>query len=334
MTFIAKSRYTRAMNNLILDVDTGEDDALAILLAANLELNLKLVVSSYGNSGVENTTKNTLGIVTLAGLKDCPVFRGAPRPSRKHLHFLNTDKEWESAENFLGGDGLCGIKLPISASVPVIAPPESKRVEELAEIVERLSPVHYVVTGPCTNLAQLCDYFGEKIRNHICKISIMGGALNIAGNSGPRDPKNGDQLAEFNFYCDPYAANDVFRSGVPVYIVGWDTTSHLTIPMSRVMTLNAHDEKTVFIKNLMIRFFEIYGLENNREFEFNDPAALWLSLFASDQFKERRLEAITTSDDFGRLEESSSGHPVFFHSYDKAQVDHVINSLLRLLNVQ
>ncbi len=333
MTFVSKPLYTSCVTNLILDVDTGEDDALAILLAANLKLGLKLVVTSYGNSVVENTTRNTVGVVALTGLKDCPVFKGAPRPSHKHLHFLDSEKEWESAEDFLGGDGLCGIVLPTPSSVPVITPPESERVEQLAELVKRHAPIHYVVTGPCTNLAELCSYFGSDIGKYITKISLMGGALNIAGNSGPRDPRNGNQFAEFNFYCDPYAANEVFKCGVPVYIVAWDTTFRLTIPISKAMTLKARDKKTRFIRNLIIRFFKIYGLKHNREFEFNDPAAVWLPLFAPAQFKERRLEAITTANGFGRLKETSNGSPVFFHSCKNEHIQGIIHELLEALHL-
>lgn len=334
MTFVRKRLYTRGVTNLILDVDTGEDDALAILLAANLKLGLKLVVSSYGNSVVENTTRNTIGVVALTGLKNLPVFKGAPRPSQPHLHFLKSEKEWESAEDFLGGDGLCGIVLPTPPSVPVIAPAEAERVEQLAELIKRHAPVHYVVTGPCTNLAELCSYFGGEIGKYISQISVMGGSLNIAGNSGPRDPKTGNQFAEFNFYCDPYAANEVFKSGVPVYIVGWDTTFRLTIPIARAMALKARDKKTRFIRNLIIRFFKIHGLKHNREFEFNDPAAVWLPLFAPEQFKERKLEAITSAEGFGRLKETSNGWSVFFHSCKNDHLELIIHELLKALHLE
>jgi purine nucleosidase len=319
--------------NIILDVDTGEDDALAILLAANLRLGLKLVVSSYGNSTIENTTRNTRAIVGLAGLTHCPVFRGASAPLGQHKHFLDTPTEWESAAEFLGSDGLCGVSLPETETVQLITTNESERVARLAEQVRQLAPVHYVVTGPCTNLAELCAYFGVEVTRYISNVSVMGGALNVPGNSGPRDSQTGAQLAEFNFYCDPFAVNTLLKSGLPIYIVPWDTTHRLTIPFSRIETLRAHNAQTRFITDLMKRFFTSYGLKSNREFEFNDPAAVWLPLFAPEQFKAIRLEAIESSDGFGGLREHAAGFPVLFHSCTHEQVGQTIEALLQGLEL-
>jgi inosine-uridine nucleoside N-ribohydrolase len=333
MTFSANARYTCRVSNFILDVDTGEDDALAILLAARLGINLKLIVSSYGNSVVDNTTRNTVGVVALSGLVGCPVFKGASRPIEPHLHFLSGPKEWESAEDFLGGDGLCGIVLPTPPSVELIAPPEQDRVQQLATLIKGFAPVHYIATGPYTNLAELCRFFGQDVHKYISKISLMGGALNAAGNSGPRHPTDGSQYAEFNFYCDPFAADIVLRCGVPVHMVAWDSTRRLTIPLSQAQHLKAHDAGTRFIKELIMRFFDLYGLKNNREFEFNDPAAVWLPLFAPEQFCEKRLETVLSPAEFGKLIETPGGTPVFFHSCDEREISGIINELLKALQL-
>jgi len=321
------------VSNFILDVDTGEDDALAILLAAKLGINLKLVVSSYGNSVLDNTTRNTIGVLALSGLANCPVFRGAPRPIEPHLHFLTGSKLWESAEDFLGGDGLCGVVLPTPPSIQLIAPPESERVEQLATLIKSFAPVHYIATGPYTNLAELCRFYGRDVQKYISKISLMGGALNAAGNSGPRDASDGSQYAEFNFYCDPFAADVVLRCGVPIYMVAWDTTRRLTIPLATAHTLSAHDDGTQFIKDLILRFFDLYGLKNNREFEFNDPAAVWLPLFAPQQFHEKRVATVLTAANFGKLIESPGGSPVLFHSCDDLEISRIISELLKALQL-
>ncbi len=321
------------MSNVILDVDTGEDDALAIILAANMQLDVRLVVSSYGNSTIENTTRNTRAVVALAGLTTCPVFKGAAKPSQQHPHFVGSSCEWESAAEMLGGDGLCGVELTPPDSVPLFAPPECERVERLAELIRLHAPVRYIVTGPCTNLSELCEYFGSKIHDYISSASIMGGALEVPGNSGPRDSRSGKQRAEFNFYCDPFAVNVVLRSGLPIYMVPWDTTYRLTIPASRVHSLRTHDERTRFITGLMRRFFDLYGLKLDREFEFNDPAAVWLPVFAPGQFKERLVQAVTTADGFGGLVEHTNGAPVLFHSCESEWIDTIINELLARLEL-
>ena len=65
---------------VIMDVDTGVDDTLALLLAAAADsLDLKAITTVFGNCSVADTTKNTLKICELYGL-DVPVAAGAYRP--------------------------------------------------------------------------------------------------------------------------------------------------------------------------------------------------------------------------------------------------------------
>ena len=63
---------------MLLDCDTGVDDAVAILLAKHLQnLELVAVTSVAGNVEIEHTTENTLRVLELAGLGQIPVYRGA-----------------------------------------------------------------------------------------------------------------------------------------------------------------------------------------------------------------------------------------------------------------
>src|SRR5262249_44729878 len=96
------------MRSLIMDVDTGEDDALAILLALRLGLPLRYVFCSYGNTALENVTRNTAAILELAGASGVKVLPGAQRSSRPHIHW----KKGVSAGRFVGPNGLCGVELP------------------------------------------------------------------------------------------------------------------------------------------------------------------------------------------------------------------------------
>ena len=56
------------MRKIIMDVDTGTDDAIAIMAAALApELELVALCSVHGNTSVENTTRNTLRAAFAAG---------------------------------------------------------------------------------------------------------------------------------------------------------------------------------------------------------------------------------------------------------------------------
>src|SRR4051812_10059921 len=78
---------------VVLDVDTGVDDACALLLAAlHPDVDLRAVTCVAGNAPVDDVVRNTLVVLEAAGRGDVPVGRGAaqplleaPRPAR-HVH--------------------------------------------------------------------------------------------------------------------------------------------------------------------------------------------------------------------------------------------------------
>ena len=101
----------------MLDVDTGVDDACALLLAARHPgLDLRAVTCVAGNAPVDDVVRNTLTVLEAAGRGDVPVARGAerplleaPRPAR-HVH---------------GEDGMGDLGLPAPAGGPTRGTPSS-----------------------------------------------------------------------------------------------------------------------------------------------------------------------------------------------------------------
>src|SRR5437660_6901316 len=86
------------MNNLILDCDTGEDDALAILLAIVNKLPMHHVVTSYGNTSIQNSTRNSARLLSLAGAEHVVVIQGSAHALRDHP----IEKGGVSAKDFVG----------------------------------------------------------------------------------------------------------------------------------------------------------------------------------------------------------------------------------------
>jgi pyrimidine-specific ribonucleoside hydrolase len=177
---------------IVIDCDPGHDDAIAILLAlASPEVELRGVVTVAGNQTVDKTTRNALRVLELAGRADVPVVRGAAEPLRRPLR---------TAAHVHGESGLDGPDLPEPTAAPSSDDP-----------AEWLGPgVVLVATGPLTNVARLVER-----GVHIDEIVWMGGAM-AEGNVTP--------AAEFNAFVDPEAAAIVFRSGVPLTMVGLDVT--------------------------------------------------------------------------------------------------------------
>ena len=188
---------------VILDVDPGHDDAVAIMLACGAPaLDLLAVTTVAGNVPLEKTTRNALRVLSLIGHTDVPVAAGASSPLHRPL---------STAEDIHGESGLDGPEIPDSS----FEPDERGAPDLIADTLRQArEPVTLIPTGPLTNVATFLREYPE-LKDRVAHISLMGGSIGL-GNTTP--------AAEFNVYVDPEAARQVFDSGLPVTMSGLDVT--------------------------------------------------------------------------------------------------------------
>jgi len=190
---------------LLIDCDPGIDDALALLLAAAAPgLALRAVTCVAGNRPVEQTAPNARRILDLAGADGVPVYAGCARPLAQP----------EPRSNLVhGADGLGGVELPLRGRVQA-----RHAVDVIIEALQSApaGSLHLVALGPLTNLA-LAELRTPGLLKRAARIDIMGGAADRPGNVTPH--------AEFNFHCDPLAAQIVLCAGAAVQVFGLDVTS-------------------------------------------------------------------------------------------------------------
>ncbi|MFD5659553.1 nucleoside hydrolase [Streptomyces hirsutus] len=206
---------------VIIDCDTGVDDALALLFAVRHPgIDLRAVTCVAGNTDVDGVVRNTLTVLETAGAPAVPVARGAERPlieaprSAVHVH---------------GHDGMGDLGLP----APRRTPADVDAVTLLRrEILASPRPVTLVPTAPLTNIALLLRTHPEVTRN-IERIVFMGGAAG-AGNATP--------VAEFNVWHDPEAAAILLTAGVPITMYGLDVFNRVVVPAAEVRRLRASTE--------------------------------------------------------------------------------------------
>ena len=195
---------------LVLDVDTGTDDALALAYAvASPGIELVAVTTVAGNVDVEKTTANTLSVLDWLGAEDIPVHRGASRPLvRPH----------RDASYFHDEGGLGGARLPASTRM-VGADRGPAALIRLAR--QRPGELTLVALGPLTNVAIALNV--EPTLPELLKsLVIMGGAYTVPGNTTP--------AAEFNILEDPEAADQVFNAPFPnMTAVGLDVTHQVAL---------------------------------------------------------------------------------------------------------
>ena len=228
-----------ARTPVILDVDTGIDDAFALLFAArHPDLDLLGVTCVDGNTNVDQVVANTLKVLDAAGAGNIPVARGAVRPLLGQSHY---------AEYVHGADGMGD--LGGSPSDRVVD--KRSAVELLRDLVEGSSiPVTLVPLAPLTNIALFLRSFPETAKK-LNGILLMGGSAS-AGNATP--------AAEFNIWHDPEAAAIVFQSGVPITMYGLDVFMRPGITAEEAKKLQrSQDSCAVFAGSLISAFIERIG---------------------------------------------------------------------------
>jgi purine nucleosidase len=202
---------------MILDVDTGIDDAMAILYALNRPgIRLEALTTTFGNTDVDTATVNTLRILELANRGDIPVAKGSARSLLRPFV--------KAADHVHGKNGLGNIDLPSPAAVPV-----AEQASDLIVRMARENPgaITLCPVGPITNVA-LALVRAPEIAGLLKELVIMGSTIFHPGIQGIPTP-----MADANFYNDPEAAQIVLRSGAPIRLVGMDVTMKvlLTAPM-------------------------------------------------------------------------------------------------------
>jgi pyrimidine-specific ribonucleoside hydrolase len=220
--------------NLILDVDTGVDDAFAILFAArHPDINLLGITCVDGNTNLENVIANTLKVLDAAGAGDIPVARGANRPLIDEPRY---------ADMVHGSDGL--VDLGIATSQRALDPRPA--VELLRDLIEgSQEPVTLIPLAPLTNIALFLRSFPETAAK-LERIVLMGGSA----SSG-----NATATAEFNVWHDPEAAAIVFSSGIPITMYGLDVFTDLKMSHAHAETLASAEFPCSQFSGTLIRNF-------------------------------------------------------------------------------
>ncbi|WP_336342677.1 nucleoside hydrolase [Halalkalicoccus ordinarius] len=190
--------------SLLIDTDPGCDDALALLLALESDLDVVGLTTVAGNTSIENTTRNALSILEFLEC-DLPVARGADRPLVKRQ---------DTAEFIHGEGGLRG-GLPPSSEEPI----DASAAEFIVERAREDGDLTIAAIGPLTNIA-LALSIDPDLPEYLSEIVVMGGAVYAPGNRTP--------AAEANLHADPDAASRVLQSARPTF-VGLGVTTRATI---------------------------------------------------------------------------------------------------------
>lgn len=199
-----------AVTHLVLDCDTGTDDAVAIMLAALApSLHLDGITTVNGNVPVANCTDNSLRVLDYIGCSQVPVYEGSAEPLAR--------VDFPVSRSVRGDSAVHGRELDIPG-------PKSRKQDKAAAVflVEHFAragaagdDVALVAVGPLTNVA-LALKLDPQFSKNVKRLVIMGGGHEVS---------NVTASAEFNVWADPEAARVVIRSGIEeIVLVTLDAT--------------------------------------------------------------------------------------------------------------
>lgn len=231
------------MHKVILDVDTGIDDAIAIMLAiASKDIEILGITVTSGNIHVNQGIINTKRILKVLDREDIKVYRGSEKPLNRPL---------VDASHIHGKDGLSGQLLDIQVNEQA----DGCAFEFLEEVIrEYQSDVTLIMTGPLTNLARFIER-DPNIHNSIKKVIAMGGAIDLKGNAS--------LVAEFNIMTDPEAAYQCVHQGFEAFhLISLDVTREALINKDDLQRIESPRIRKIvegLTSNYMDRYYGFHG---------------------------------------------------------------------------
>lgn len=186
---------------VIIDTDTGADDASALILAAKQQ-NVEIlgVTVLVGNVDLEQSTKNALAALETAGC-DAPVYKGSAD---------TIDGTIKTAFSVFGGDGMGDADL----IHPKKQAEDGDAIDFIIDTVKNNpNEVEIIALGPATNIAKAIQKAPEDMKK-VKRIWPMGTAGLGPGNASP--------VAEFNVYADAPAYKIMLDAGLPITVIGLD----------------------------------------------------------------------------------------------------------------
>ena len=207
---------------LIMDVDTGIDDMIALLIAATSpELNLRGVTCVAGNVEIHHVARNTGKLLRMVGRGDVPVSIGAARPLQRRLRTA-PDTHGPTGTGFVelrGEDRQLG-------TTEYTAIPASRYLA--AHVSRHPGEMTILALGPLTNLAAAVQH-GTDLASGARDVVWMGGTLEERGNT--------TETGEWNACVDPEAVEICLKAGAIDRIFPLDATQDLVVTMDDLRVL-------------------------------------------------------------------------------------------------
>ena len=252
---------------VIMDMDPGVDDALAILLAMNSpELQLLAVTITGGNVELNNTTRNTCIIFDFLYRQGYINKDTIPILARGYM----CERLKRDASNVHGPDGLGGVSMEWGDTAVALS--EKSIFTVFNEVTDKFpNEINLIATGPLTNIARFIARCPSAMRK-LKEIVVMGGVFFESGNR--------TQAAEFNIHADPISAAEVLKftrqHSIPLIFVGLDVTHKVYLKKETIDLLAEKGNKTaIFVQKIIKNYMDFHKITHGLNCcHLHDPLAV------------------------------------------------------------
>ncbi len=295
---------TAAKTLLVMDVDTGIDDALALLLALRApEAEVLAIGTVAGNIEADQADVNTLKVLDIVGATHVPVAVGIGKGLFRPL---------ATVPYIHGVDGMGDAGYP----APSGRPTGEHAVDQLVRLArERPGEITLCAVGPLSNIGMALVREPDLPRL-LKNVVIMGGAADPVGNV--------TAVAEANIWHDPEAARLVFEADwpTPLTMVGLDVTMRTLLRRPHIDELRNAASPVARFAGAIINFYvdrytELLGEE---ACAMHDPLALGIALDRTLMTRVAPLDVeIETASPFAFGMTVVDRRPLLYPGYPKAQ---------------
>jgi inosine-uridine nucleoside N-ribohydrolase len=303
---------------IILDVDPGIDDAVALCMAlGEPSLEVVAITATGGTVSPEQSTTNVQAIIEQLDPSRWPRLGTAAKDQ-----LLRAD-----GRHLFGSDGMCGAHFAVAkrhhqhSSVKVICD----------EVRSSPGDVTIISTGPLTNIASALQQQPE-LADMIRHLIMIGGTLGGPGNV--------TAAAEFNIYCDAEAARNVFHSPVTKTLIPIDISSRVVLNFDLLAKIPDDDSRVgEFLRRILPGAFRAYRQQMGVEgIHLHDAVAIMAAIEPALFTTERMYGDVETDGtltygatvfDRRRNPESRPNMDVAVDMDTNAVTDHIVRRLTR-----
>ncbi len=229
---------------IIIDTDGGADDAFAIMAAhALFPSQICLMVATYGNYTLDTVTENLSSVMELANITS-PLIRTSDKAIDKVFNLPNI------ADPFY----------KIDPCFPKGKPAESCNdfEEYIYNLAKEHKKINYVTLGPLTNVARLLRRYPDIVQ-YIDSLIMMGGGIDL---------HNVTDYAEYNLFCDPWAAKEVYESSLQIYMSG------LGVCQKSILTKEQIKATTENAGKLYDAVYNLFDIERRYSEGYGNPVGI------------------------------------------------------------